>query len=71
MRKTFRLTERDLTRIVKRVIREDVERFTISDVRAGLCGNKGTWRLENTMLLLEDINIDGYIIDASIEADKM
>ena len=71
MRKTYRLTERDLTRIVKRVIKEDVERFTLSDVKEGLCGNKGTWRLENTMLLLENINIDGFIVDAAIVADKM
>jgi hypothetical protein len=44
-----------------------VERFTLSDVKSGLCGNKGTWKLENGMFILENINLDGSIIDASIE----
>ena len=71
MRKKYRLTERYLTRIVKLFIKEDAERFTHSEVKSGSCGNKGTWRLENTMLLLENINLDGFILDAVVVSDKI
>ena len=54
MRKTIKLTERDLTRIVKRIINEDRERFTVDEFKSGLKdGTTGTWRIEGGSLLLE------------------
>jgi hypothetical protein len=51
MGRIVRLTERDLTRLVKRVIKEDQERFELSDVKAGACGNSGTWEVKNGSLI--------------------
>lgn len=53
MKKVVRLTERDLTRIVKRVIKEDRERYTLDDLSA-MEGKNGTWRIENGSLILDD-----------------
>ena len=66
MRKTYRLTERDLTRIVKRVIKEDQERFELSDVKAGACGNSGTWEVKNGSLILLDCDMNGLTIDVAV-----
>ena len=46
MKRTVRLTERDLTRLVRRVIKEDQERFTLNDVQDGTCGTSGNGKLE-------------------------
>lgn len=69
MRRTVRLTERDLSRIVRRVINEDAERFTISDIQNGSCGTSGTWKVENGSLILEDCDIDGTMFDVTVVAD--
>ena len=53
MKKVVRLTERDLNRIVKRIINEDRERYTLDDLTA-MEGKKGTWRVENGGLILDD-----------------
>ena len=53
MKKVIRLTERDLARIVKRVIKEDQERFELSVIQKKE-GEKGTWRVENGSLILND-----------------
>ena len=53
MKKVIKLTERDLTRIVKRVIKEDQERFELSVIQSKE-GEKGTWRVENGSLILND-----------------
>ena len=66
MGRIVRLTERDLTRLVKRVIKEDQERFELSDVKAGACGNSGTWEVINGSLILTDCNMNGAMIDAQI-----
>ena len=66
MRRTVRLTERDLTRIVKRLIKEDQERFTLDDIKNGTCGSSGTWEVRNGSLILTDCNMNGTTIDAQI-----
>ncbi len=53
MKKIFKLTERDLTRIVKKVIKEDRERFTPSSFTHDNEGATGTFRVENGSLILE------------------
>lgn len=69
MRRTVRLTERDLSRIVRRVINEDAERFTLSDIKSGSCGTEGTWKVENGSLILERCDIDGTMFDVTVVAD--
>jgi hypothetical protein len=55
MKRIVRLTERDLTRIVKRVINEDIERYTLDEVLSSkMDGEKGTWRIEGGSLILND-----------------
>jgi|694.fasta_scaffold03376_44 hypothetical protein len=66
MKRTVRLTERDLTRLVRRVIKEDQERFTLNDVQDGTCGTSGTWEVRNGSLILTDCNMNGTMIDAQI-----
>lgn len=66
MKRTVRLTERDLTRLVRRVIKEDQERFTLNDVQDGTCGTSGTWEVRNGSLILTDCNMNGAMIDAQI-----
>ena len=66
MRRIVRLTERDLTRLVKRVIKEDQERFELSDVKAGACGNSGTWEVKNGSLILLDCDMNGLTIDVAV-----
>jgi hypothetical protein len=66
MRRTVRLTERDLTRLVRRVIKEDQETFTLNDVQDGTCGTSGTWEVRNGSLILTDCNMNGTMIDAQI-----
>jgi hypothetical protein len=64
MRKNIRLTERDLSRIVRRVINEDRERFTPSEFTSGQeDGTKGTFRIENGSLILE---MDGDMMEYHI-----
>lgn len=53
MKRVVRLTERDLNRIVKRIIKEDQERFELSVIQSKE-GKKGTWRVENGSLILND-----------------
>lgn len=53
MKRVVRLTERDLNRIVKRIIKEDQERFELSVIQSQE-GKKGTWRVENGSLILND-----------------
>ena len=66
MKRTVRLTERDLTRLVRRVIKEDQERFTLNDVQDGTCGTSGTWEVRNGSLILTNCNIGGAMIDVQI-----
>jgi hypothetical protein len=66
MRRTVRLTERDLSRIVRRVIKEDQERFTLQNIKDGSCGDNGEWRVENGGLILVDCNIDGFVVDVQV-----
>ena len=66
MGRIVRLTEKDLTRLVKRVIKEDQERFELSDVKAGACGNSGTWEVKNGSLILLDCDMNGLTIDVSV-----
>ena len=66
MRRIVRLTERDLTRLVKRVIKEDQERFELSDVKSGACGNSGTWEVKNGSLILLDCDMNGLTIDVAV-----
>ena len=66
MRRTVRLTERDLTRLVRRVIKEDQETFTLNDVQNETCGTSGTWEVRNGSLILTDCNMNGTKIDAQI-----
>jgi hypothetical protein len=54
MKRVIKLTERDLTRIVKRVIKEDMERYTLDEVLSAQDGKNGTWRVENGSLILND-----------------
>jgi hypothetical protein len=51
--KTTRLTETDINRLVKKVIREDRERFTPSSFTHDNEGATGTFRVENGSLILE------------------
>lgn len=53
MKKIVKLTEKDLSRIIKRVIKEDRERFTLDEVTAQE-GKSGSWRIENGSLILDD-----------------
>ena len=69
MRRTVRLTERDLTRIVKRLIKEDQERFTLDDIKNGTCGSSGTWEVKNGSLILMDCDVDGLMLDVVVVAD--
>jgi hypothetical protein len=66
MARIVRLTEKDLTRLVKRVIKEDQERFELSDVKAGACGNSGTWEVKNGSLILLDCDMNGLTIDVAV-----
>jgi hypothetical protein len=66
MGRIVRLTEKDLTRLVKRVIKEDQERFELSDVKAGACGNSGTWEVKNGSLILLDCDMNGLTIDVAV-----
>ena len=66
MGRIVRLTERDLTRLVRRVIKEDQERFELSDVKAGACGNSGTWEVKNGSLILLDCDMNGLTIDVAV-----
>ena len=66
MRRTVRLTERDLSRIVRRVIKEDQERFTLQNIKDGSCGDSGKWRVENGGLILANCNIDGFVVDVQV-----
>ncbi len=63
MRKKIRLTERDLSRIVRRVINEDRERFTPSEFTSGQNGKTGTFRIEDGSLILE---MDGDMMEYHI-----
>ena len=53
MRKKVRLTERDLKRIVKRIINEDLERFFPDEFTRENDGKNGSFRVENGSLILE------------------
>lgn len=54
MKKTIRLTESDLAKIVKRIIKEDRERFSVEEFKSNLeDGDSGSWRFENGSLILE------------------
>ncbi len=66
MKRIVRLTERDLTRLVRRVIKEDRERFTLNNVQDGACGTSGTWEVRDGSLILIDCNLNGLMIDAQI-----
>jgi len=66
MKKVVRLTERDLARVVRRVIKEEQERFTLEEVESGTCGTSGKWEVRNGSLILTNCNIDGTMIDVQI-----
>jgi hypothetical protein len=66
MKKVVRLTERDLTRLVKRIIKEEQERFTLEEVESGVCGTNGKWEVRNGSLILTNCKIGGAMIDAQI-----
>jgi hypothetical protein len=73
MARIVRLTEKDLTRLVKRVVKEqsdDEERFTLGDIRAGAVGTKGSWIVENGSLKLVDCEFDdGYKVTVDVQND--
>jgi len=69
MRRTVRLTERDLTRLVRRVIKEDQEQFTLEDIKNGVCGNSGTWEIKNGSFMLMNCDVDGLELDVVVVAD--
>jgi len=69
MRRTVRLNENDLSRIVRRVIKEEQEQFTLDDIKNGVCGNSGTWKVERGAFILEDCDLDGFVVDAVVVAD--
>ena len=69
MRRTVKLTERDLSRIVRRVIKEDQEKFTLDDIKNGACGKSGTWSVENGSLMLMDCDVNGTVLDVVVIAD--
>jgi hypothetical protein len=66
MKKIVRLTESDLARIVKRVIKEDMERYTLDEVLSSkMDGANGTWRVENGSLILNDgTDLEMLIVNA-------
>ena len=66
MKKVVRLTERDLARVVRRVIKEEQERFTLEEVESGACGTSGKWEVRNGSLILTNCNVDGTMIDVQI-----
>ena len=57
MRRTVRLTERDLSRLVRRVIREGIEEDiglqTLSQIQK-TNGSKGSYYVENNKLIIND-----------------
>ena len=57
MRRTVRLTERDLSRLVRRVIREgiaeDIGLQTLSQIQK-TNGSKGSYYVENNKLIIND-----------------
>jgi len=69
MRRTVRLTERDLSRIVRRVIKEDTEKFTLEEIKSGSCGDSGTWEVKNGSLILVDCDIDGLELNVVVTAN--
>ena len=75
MQKILRVTEGDLTRIVRRIIKEstplDAERFSLGDVETGMCGTSGKWEVDRNRLVLLDCKIDdgkreSFTVDAHI-----
>lgn len=63
MKRVVRLTERDLNRIVKRIIKEDRERYTLDDIEA-MEGKSGTWEVVNGALILkDDSNLEMQIVE--------
>jgi hypothetical protein len=56
MRRTVRLTERDLSRLVRRVIRENIveEIGQIPLSKINTIGAKGTYYVENGKLIIND-----------------
>ena len=68
MRRTVRLNENDLSRIVRRVIKEDMERFTLEEIKSGSCGDSGKWVVKNGSLILVDCDIDGLELDVVVIA---
>lgn len=64
MKKIVKLNEKDLSRIIKRVIKEDRERFTLDEVTAQE-GKSGTWRIENGSLILDDgTDLEMHIVNS-------
>lgn len=64
MRKIVKLNEKDLSRIIKRVIKEDRERFTLDEITAQE-GKSGTWRIENGSLILDDgTDLEMHIVNS-------
>ena len=75
MKKILRVTEGDLSRIVRRIIKEsttlNAERFSLGDVETGMCGTSGKWEVDRNRLVLLDCKMDGgdngpYMVDVFI-----
>lgn len=63
MKRVVRLTERDLNRIVKRIINEDRERYTLDEIE-DMEGKSGTWEVVNGALILkDDSNLEMQIVE--------
>ena len=66
MKKVVRLSEYDLARVVRRIIKEEQERFTLEEIQSGACGTNGKWEIRNGSLILTNCNIGGAMIDVQI-----
>ena len=66
MKKVVRLSEYDLAKVVRRIIKEEQERFTLEEIQSGACGTNGKWEIRNGSLILTNCNIGGAMIDVQI-----
>ena len=66
MKKVVRLSEYDLAKVVRRIIKEEQARFTLEEIQSGACGTNGKWEIRNGSLILTNCNIGGAMIDVQI-----
>ena len=69
MKKVIKLTENDLSRIVKRVINENYRKLpddvTLDDIRRGL--SSGLFRLETQAMIMKGLYLDNKSVDEVID----